>query len=322
MPEWFRFPEGWSDLTPRQRLEIMNEQGLIYWPKKQGGKPQFKRYLDHTKDVPVQDVITDIAPLGSHADERLGYPTQKPRDLLRRIIEVSSDEGDVIFDPFCGCGTTIYAAHELNRKWIGCDIAILAVRLMRKNLIEKYRLSENVHFAVDGILVRVEQAEELFKRDPFQFQHWLVERVDGFPMQRKVADKGIDGRLYFETHDKTSKAKTTLKEAVLSVKGGTIRPTDIRDLRGVLEREPNAEMAGFLCLQEPTKAMREEAAAAGMFEDENSGIKYERIQILTVKDILVDKKELHTPTKMGAKISTGQINFGLTGDHPASKKVK
>lgn len=102
-----------------------------------------------------------------------------------------------------------------------------------------------------------------------------------------------------------------LKEAVLSVKGGIIRPTDIRDLRGVLEREGNAEIAGFLCLKEPTKAMKEEAAQAGMFEDKDSGIKYPRIQILTAKDILENKRELLTPTKVGAKITTGQTSLAL-----------
>jgi site-specific DNA-methyltransferase (adenine-specific) len=237
--------------------------------------------------------------LHPRSKERLGYPTQKPRELLNRIIQASSNKGDVVFDPFCGCGTTIYSAIENDRKWIGCDIAILAIKLIKHVLKEKYKLVEGVHFKIDGIPISVEQAEDLFKRDPFQFQHWLVERVDGFPMQKKVADKGIDGRLYFETSD-------GLKEMVLSVKGGNIRPTDLRDLRGVLDREKNAVLAGFLSLQKPKKAMKEEATSASTYN--YNKILYDKIQLLTVEDILVGKKEFHTPAKIGVRNKTGQAN--------------
>ena len=119
-------------------------------------------------------------------------------------------------------------------------------------------------------------------------------------MLKKVADRGIDGRIYFE-------AKNKLYEMVLSVKGGMIRPTDVRDLRGVLEREENAELAGFLSLKKPTKAMHDEAAGAGVFE--YKGVQYDRIQFLTAEDVLVDKKEFHTPTRIGVKGKTGQVNL-------------
>jgi hypothetical protein len=221
--------------------------------------------------------------------------------LLERIILASTEKGQVVFDPFCGCGTTIYAATRLERTWIGCDIAILAVKLIREVLSEKYRLVEGKHFEVDGIPVSVEQARELFLVDPFQFQHWLVERVGGFPMQRKVADRGIDGRVYFETKDK-------LSEMILSVKGGKLRPTDVRDLRGTMERE-GAQLGGFLSLQEPTKAMRAEAADAGMFS--YGGIAYPRLQLLTVTDVLEGKREFHMPTRINTKITTGQHNLPL-----------
>lgn len=189
------------------------------------------------------------------------------------------------------------------RKWIGCDIAILSIKLVREILTgDKYRLVEGKHFDVNGIPVSVEQAQVLFKQTPFQFQHWLVERIGGFPMQKKVADKGVDGRMYFETRD-------GLKAMVLSVKGGKIRPTDLRDLRGVLAREPDTELAGFLCLNEPTKAMREEAAAAGQFI--YGDVKYDRMQILTVRDILEKKRDFHTPTKVGTRIATGQSSLPL-----------
>ena len=285
-------PAEINGMTVQERLDALQQRGLIYWPPK-GSIPQFRRYLDPKKGVAVQDVITDINPLSPHAEERLGYPTQKPITLLDRIIRASSNEGQVVFDPFCGCGTTIYAAEKNKRQWIGCDIAILSVRLVTDTLTTKYRLVEGVHFEVDGIPESVEEAEALFKRDPHQFQHWIVERVHGFPTQQRSGDRGIDGKLFFDSRDGAP-------EMVLSVKGGKIRPTDLRDLRGVLEREENAVMAGFLSLQEPTKAMREEAAKAGMYhaDDDHS---YPRIQLLTVREIFRGKARLPYADYSGTK---------------------
>ncbi len=286
-------------MTTQQKLDFLDDQGYIYWPQKRdGGWPRFKRYQGH--GLLIQDIISDISPINSQAKERLGYPTQKPISLLDRIIRASSNEGDVIFDPFCGCGTTIYAAQESGRKWIGCDIAILSIRLVTHMLGERYRLTEGKDFDVDGIPVSTEQAQELFKRDPFQFQHWAVERVGGFPMHRKVADRGVDGKIYFETQD-------GMEDMVLSVKGGTIRPTDIRDLRGVLEREPRSKLAGFISNRLPTKAMINEASEAGCYK--YKGISYDRIQLLTIADILEGKKEFHTPSKVGTRAKTGQLTL-------------
>ena len=214
----------------------------------------------------------------------------------------SSNKNDIVFDPFCGCGTTIYSAVKNERRWIGCDVAILSVQLIRDNLTgERFRLVEGHDFEVDGIPVSVEQAQELFKRDPFQFEHWIVERVGGFPT-KKTGDKGIDGRMYFET-------KEGLKAMVLSVKGGHLRPTDVRDLRGVLADQSDTEMAGFLSLQEPTKAMRDAASLAGQFE--YGGVKYDRMQFLTIKEVLEDKKEFRTPSKMTSRVSTAQHSFSF-----------
>ncbi len=301
LPNWFEHPEGYEKMTCQERLDILDAAGLIAWPKR-GKIPQFKRYLEVMEGNPVQDIISDIRPIGSHATERLGYPTQKPIALLDRIIRASSNKGDVIFDPFCGCGTTIYAAHAADRKWIGCDIAILPIKLIQRQLEKEYRLVEGKHFTVNGIPVSVEQAETLFQHDPFQFQHWFVERAGGFPTQKKGSDKGIDGKLFFET-------KGGLFEMILSVKGGAIRPTDIRDLRGVMEREENAKMAGFLSMRSPTKAMIEEAASAGVFEYQR--VKYDRIQFLTVKDLLEGKRSFNTPTRIGMKGETGQVNIPI-----------
>lgn len=300
LPDWFEFPDGYAQMDCQERLDVLDAAGLIYWPSR-GSVPRFKRYATVAGGNPIQDIISDIRPVGSHSTERLGYPTQKPVALLKRIIQASSNEGDVVFDPFCGCGTTIYAAEELGRKWIGCDVAILSVKLVREVLTERYRLVEGSYYEVDGIPVSVEQAEDLFRRDAFQFQHWIVERVGGFPMQKKVADRGIDGRMYFEMKD-------GLGEMLISVKGGKLRPTDIRDLRGVIEREGCA-MGGFLSLHEPTKAMRAEAAEAGYFE--YNGNQYPRIQLLTVRDVLEEKREFQMPTRVNTKITTGQQSLPL-----------
>jgi DNA modification methylase len=289
-----------SPLTSQEKLDLLEKAGLVAWPSR-GSVPRQKRYSDEAPGVPLQDIVTDIGPISSQSEERLGYPTQKPIALLDRIIQASSNPGDKVFDPFCGCGTTIYSAVNNNRKWIGCDIAILSIQLVRDRLTNHYRLTEGVHFEVDGIPVSVEQAAHLFHRDPFQFQHWLVERVGGFPMQKKVADRGIDGRLYFETRD-------GLKDMIISVKGGTLRPADVRDLRGVLERE-EAAMGAFLSLNEPSKAMREEAAKAGMYA--YSGMKYPRLQMLSVREILEEKRELHTPTKLTGRTPSGQPSLNL-----------
>jgi DNA modification methylase len=295
---------GWR-YSP-ETMARLDSEGRIYFPRHKDGTPDLtkrlalKRYLREQEGSIITNIWTDIPPV--QASESFGYPTQKPIALLERIISASTEKGQIVFDPFCGCGTTIYAAEKLGRQWIGCDVAILSIKLIREILTgEKFRLVEGHAFDVNGIPVSVEQAQELFKRDPFQFEHWIVERVGGFPT-KKTGDKGIDGRMYFET-------KEGLKAMVLSVKGGHLRPTDVRDLRGVLADQTDTEMAGFLSLQEPSKAMREAASLAGQFE--YGGVKYDRMQFLTVKDILEEKREFHTPTKMISRVSSAQGSLAL-----------
>lgn len=286
---------------PPAELEEMHERGDIFWPKKAGGWPRLKQYVEDLKGIPIQDVWTDVFPINSQSKERLGYPTQKPVGLLHRIIRASTNEGDVVFDPFCGCGTTIYAAHETGRRWMGCDVAILAVRLVEEQLEARYGLKKGEHYHESGIPNSVESAAALFGEDPFQFEHWAVEYVGGFPT-KKTADKGVDGRIYFETRDE-------LGVMVLSVKGGAVRPTDVRDLIGVLSTEQGSELAGFISLQEPSKAMRQAAAKAGDWE--YRGVSYPRVQFLTVREILEDKREFHCPTKVGAKTTVPQTVLPL-----------
>ena len=288
------YPE--TDLSSKgthEKLDLLDEAGLVYWPKR-GEVPRHKRYVDENPGVLVQDVITDISALSATSAERLGYPTQKPSALLERIIRCSSNPGDVVFDPFCGCGTTIYAAERTGRKWYGCDIAILPIQKIREELrSKKYGLTEGVNFEVEGVPNSVESATELWKRDPFQFQHWFVELVKGYPMARKVADGGIDGKLYFSE-------KGPEGSVILEVKGGHVGPAVIRALTGVVVRE-NAAMGALLTLKNPTPRMRVEADDAGTVEID--GRQYPRIQILSVEEYFEQDKRLNVPVGRGAHLT-------------------
>ena len=300
-----------TGLGQHEKLDLLYEHGFITiteghaWPiyerkvraddgPAMGDIWAYQPYTEGTVFGTDDGIDANVSWLKPRAKERLGFPTQKPVNLLKRIVEASSDPGNVVFDPFCGCGTTIYAAHEAGRSWIGCDVAILAVRLVEGQLKERYGLIEGEHYEEHGIPNSMASALALFQHDPFQFEHWAVEYVGGFPT-KKTGDKGIDGRIYFET-------KKELGLMVLSVKGGNVRPTDIRDLIGVLSVEEGAELAGFISNKEPSKAMKAAAAQAGQWEYED--VAYDRVQLLTVKEIVEDKKRFHTPTKIGTKSAT------------------
>ena len=260
-----------------------------------------KRKIEYRKEgTPINDWWVDIKPLINWSSQKLGYPTQKPTELLNRIINASCPDGGVILDPFCGCGTTIYSAHLNNRRWVGIDIAIHATNLIKDTLYNRYQLEEGKHYKLDGAPVSVEEAKHLMKRDAFQFEKWAVELVKGFCTQ-KTNDKGIDGSIYFkQTYDIPK-----LGRMVLSVKGGkAVNPAMVRDLKGVMERE-KSEMAGLILLTEPTRGMIEEASRSGYYELQ--GIKYPKCQILTIRDILENKKLFHIPNMIGHREKTDDL---------------
>lgn len=269
----------------KERMQAAYDAGLIVQPNP-GAVPRFKRYLDEQRGKAFGDVWTDIPPINARAQERLGYPTQKPEALLERIIKTSSNEGDAVLDPFCGCGTTIAAAEKLRRTWIGIDITHLAITLIRHRLFTAY--GGKAEYEVIGEPVSLPDAEVLAAEDKFQFQWWALGLVGARPAeQKKGADKGIDGRLYF--HDEPG-GKT--KQIVLSVKGGDLKATDVRDLRGVIERE-HAEVGVLITLQEPTKPMRAEAASAGFYKQPmvgQGGKQYPRLQTITVAELLAGQR--------------------------------
>lgn len=235
---------------------------------------------DDTTKLP-EDVF-EIQALNPMSNERLGYPTQKPEELLERIIKASSKEGDIVLDPFCGCGTTIIAAHKLNRRWIGIDITHLAIGLMKHRLQDTY--GDQVQYEVIGEPVSLAGAQALAKQDPFQFQWWALGLVGARPAdEKKGADAGIDGRIYF--HDE---ANGPTKQVIISVKAGKPHLTYMRDLRGVVDRE-NAEIGVLICMYEPTQPMRAEAASGGFYDSPGWGQSYPKLQILTIEELLNGK---------------------------------
>jgi len=228
-----------------------------------------------------------IAPRGK---EYLGYPTQKPLALLERIIKACSNAGDVVLDPFCGCGTTIAAAQRLNRHWIGIDITHLAINLIKHRLMDMY--GEEVQFGTVGEPVTTQEASALAREDPWQFQWWALGLVGARPAdEKKGADKGIDGRLYF--HDEEKGGET--KQVILSVKAGKMKVTYARDLLGVMDRE-KAAIGVLISMQKPTRDMIREAASAGFYESP-WGTRHPRLQLLTVEELLEGKRIDMPPTR-------------------------
>lgn len=278
--------------TVQEKLDALDAARLVYWPEKEHGTPRLKWYADQLEGAAIGDVWTDIPPISARSAERLGYPTQKPEPLLRRIIVASSREGDTVLDPFCGCGTTITVAERLSRRWVGIDVTHLAISLIKHRLHSAFGDDIEGTYQVIGEPVDLHGARALAEEDPYQFQWWALGLVGARPVeQKKGADKGVDGRLFF--HDEVESRQT--KQIVLSVKGGRLQVPHVRDLRGVVERE-KAAMAVLITMQEPTQNMRREAASAGFYESP-WGTKHPRLQLFTVQELLEGKKIDMPPTR-------------------------
>ncbi|MGI8752066.1 MAG: DNA methyltransferase [Acidimicrobiales bacterium] len=233
--------------------------------------------------APVMRVATDRL-CGRRLDERLGYPTQKPLALLERIIAASSNEGDVVLDPFCGCGTTIDAAQKLGRRWVGIDITYLAVDLIRKRLRHTYGPDIEGTYRVRGIPTDVEGALELFRDNPFDFERWAVSLVNAQPNQKQVGDRGVDGRVRFHA------GKNLLGTLLVSVKGGRqLNPAMVRDLAGTVGQE-RADMGLLIVLDEPTRGMRDVTGRSGTYVNPFNGNEYPKLQIVTVPQLLAGTK--------------------------------
>ena len=266
----------------KANMERLISEGRIVQPRP-GAVPRYKRFLDEMPGVPLGDDWDDIRPLNSQAQERLGYPTQKPLALLERIIAASSNEGDVVLDPFCGCGTAVHAAQKLGRQWIGIDVTHLAISLIEKRMQAAF---PGIAFTVEGTPKDLASAEDLAARDKYQFQWWAGSMVDAMPYggKKKGADGGVDGIIYFKPDGKRT------ERAIVSVKGGdNVGVQMIRDLHSAMERE-KAPIGVFITKVMPTSVMEKEAAAVGRFHSEATGKSYPRLQILTLAELFQDKR--------------------------------
>jgi site-specific DNA-methyltransferase (adenine-specific) len=279
--EWNGHVQNWR-FTESLAKQLEAEGKIVY---SKSGMPRVLRPVDPERGSPLQDVWTDIDAPNSGSGEALGYPTQKPLALLERIVSASSNPGDVVLDPFCGCGTAIAAAQKRERRWIGIDITHLSIALL------KYRLEAmfpGIGFKVIGEPQDVESARQLALDDRYQFQWWALSLIRAKPLGakgggktgKKGSDKGIDGVINF-IDDRDSKPKRIL----VQVKSGKVKSGDIRDLRGTVERE-GAAMGVFITLEEPSRDMRTEAVSAGFYRSQGWGQDYPQIQILTIEELL------------------------------------
>jgi len=292
MYNWKGFPypeKGWR--YSRETMEKLDFEGRIWYPTKRDSsydtskRPQLKRYLDEMEGGVMGTIWKDIPPINSQAQERLGYPTQKPLALLERIINASSNPGDIVLDPFCGCGTAVHAAQKLDRQWVGIDVTHLAISLIEKRLKDAF---PGITFDVHGTPKDLAGARDLAERDKYQFQWWAVSLVNAVPYggKKKGADTGIDGIIYFKPDGKST------EKAIVSVKGGTnVGVAMVKDLIATVDRE-KAKIGVFVTLTEPTKPMEREAVTAGFYQTDYG--KFPKIQILTIEDLFSGKKP-HMP---------------------------
>jgi DNA modification methylase len=305
-------PNGWG--CDNERLKKYDKENRLHFPANPDGALRLKMYLDESPGIKLQNIWDDVPVIGSKAAERLGYPTQKPEALLERIIKTATDGGDIVLDPFCGCGTAIAVAEQLKRRWIGIDITHLAITLIKHRLEGAYQ--GKAPYKVVGEPVSVPDAKALAESNPQQFELWALGLVGARPSGAAVkwgADRGIDGRLLF--HDDPN---GDTKQIIISVKAGEhISSPQVRDLRGVIERE-GAEIGVFICMETPTRDMRKEAASAGFYKSPWGT--HPRIQILTVEELLAGKRIDYPPSQQvnatfkkskKARATTGETQMSL-----------
>jgi site-specific DNA-methyltransferase (adenine-specific) len=319
MYNWKGYPypsKGWR--YSKETMQKLDAEGRVYYPVNKDGTPdtskrlRLKRYLAEQEGSIITNIWADINPLHGSSLERLGYPTQKPLELLERIIEASSNEGDIVLDPFCGCGTAVAAAQKLGRKWVGIDITFLSIALQRYRLADMF--GEDLKYQVMGVPESVGAAQYLANHDRYQFQWWALSLIDAKPLGgetgskkgKKGADQGIDGLINF-IDDTSGKPKSV----VVQVKSGHVKVGDIRDLRGTLERT-NAAIGVFITLEPPTGPMNQEAVSAGFYQSPGWNQNYPRIQILTIEQLLQGAKVQMPPAfgtfRQAPKVEDNQGN--------------
>jgi hypothetical protein len=298
---------GWGYTL--EQLEKWWAEGKIL--TKKDGTPRMdglKKYIDEMPGKPLQSIWTDIQRISNTNSERLGYPTQKPLALLERIVQASSNPGDVVLDPFCGCGTAVHAAEKLGRQWVGIDITHLAIHLIERRMLEAF---PGLKFEIHGEPQDLDSARDLAERDKYEFQYWACSLVGAQPYKggKKGADTGIDGIIYFQDD------KATAKKIMVSVKGGEhVTRTMIADLKNTVDRE-SAQIGLFIALIAPTEPMRKEATAAGFYTNPYNE-QFPKIQIMTIADLLDGRKPEYRDFTMGGGSFKKARTEKKTGDQP------
>ena len=279
-PEDVQPPENYENLSVQERLDALDANGLIYWPPT-GRVPGFRRYLSTSRGRRVTDVVTDINPLSSQSKERTGYPTQKPRALYERIVTASSNEGDLVLDPFCGCGTTLMAAETLNRRWIGIDLTYLATGAVRQQIERLFPQLRN-SVTIAGTPEHAEQALELARTNPHGFEEWCVTHILHFRSNpRRGGDGGIDGTFRFPLG--RIEGRQAYGKAVAQVKGGNYTLGHIRDFRTAMQNT-EADLGVFVGTSPPTRGMQTEASRAGTYRHPFLDMEAPRLQIYEIQD--------------------------------------
>lgn len=268
-------PTGWT--CNLEKMEEYDRVGRLEFPKNPNGRIGLRYFLEDMTGVPVPNVWDDIQALSGAHSERLGYPTQKPLALLERIVSTSSNPGDLVLDPFCGCGTTVTAAHKLGRAWIGIDITTVAITVIKSRMQSSF--DDIGDIPVIGLPKDLEGARTLFETSPHDFQQWACAYINSYPLTKKGADSGIDGWLRFLDYDETHHA------CPVQVKGGKVQVGHVRDFCHVIDRE-KAPIGFFLCMGDVTKPMRDEALRMGVWKS-YAGREYPRVQILSIADLLL-----------------------------------
>ncbi|MFZ4689658.1 MAG: DNA methyltransferase [Polymorphobacter sp.] len=284
--------KGWR--VSRELMEELDSEGRLAFPKTATGRIARKHYLSEQEGRKLADVWVDLPPLQAASAERLGYPTQKPRALLERIIAASSNPGDVVLDPFCGCGTAVDAAQKLGRRWIGIDITHIAIGMIENRMREGY---PGIEFETIGVPKDLASAERLALDDPHQFQQWVCWQVGGYPRDKKGGDKGVDGWFNY-----LAEGGKKIETGVISVKAGdNVNPNMVRDLGRVMERDKH-RFGLFIMKGMPTKGMRDEAASHPLVETDFG--RFPALQIFTLAELFQNLKPKLPPTVSPVKKAT------------------
>lgn len=281
------------------RLVELREDGRLIEPLRPGAGYSYKQYLAESSGTSqLDDVWTDINMLNPQAKERLGYPTQKPLALLERILEAATKPGDVVLDPFCGCGTTVDAAQKLGRSWVGIDITYISIDLIIKRLQATFGQSVMDQVDVDGIPYDMQSAQRLFEKSPFDFERWAVSMLHAQPNEKQVGDKGIDGVRRFIIDNATT------GKALVSVKGGkTVPPTFVRDLAGTVHNARDAQLGVLITLNDTlTRGAQEVIDTSGVWTHPANGQDFPVLQHVSVRDLLAGHRP-NLPTALAPYVS-------------------